>query len=463
MLDLEKRTAILCLYKSGQSIRSIARAVKVSRNSVKKVIKSGQAEVPHIERQDQLTPHLTTIRELYAECKGNLVRVHEELESRHKVSIAYPTLTSFCRRNEIGVQPKKRSGRYYFKPGEEMQHDTSPHTVKIAKGKRKLHCASLVLCYSRMIFFQLFVTWRRFNARVFLTEALSYFGGSAHTCMLDNSTVIIAHGTGEDAVPAPEMVAFAERFNFTFKAHAVGDANRSARVERPFDYIEKNFYPGRTFASMADINRQARLWCDKVNRTYRRHLRAIPLELFALERTVLDPLPIYVPDVYDLHIRRVDVEGYVTVHTNRYSVPAALIGRQMQIHETKDHIRVFDGHQLVCQHDVAEPGQKRRMTLEQHRHPGSRARKNGPPLPHERVLRAASPRLSVMVDALRKKQGGRAARAIQQLHNIYLDYPTDAVITAVDTALKYGLLDMKRIEGIVLRTIAGDFFKLSHE
>jgi len=32
----------------------------------------------------------------------------------------------------------------------------------------------------------------------------------------------------------PEMVAFAERFGFEFRAHALGHANRSARVERPF-------------------------------------------------------------------------------------------------------------------------------------------------------------------------------------------------------------------------------------
>jgi transposase len=44
----------------------------------------------------------------------------------------------------------------------------------------------------------------------------------------------------------------------------VGDANRSARVERPFDYIENNFFPGRTFTDWEDLNAQARSWCVKV-------------------------------------------------------------------------------------------------------------------------------------------------------------------------------------------------------
>ncbi len=41
------------------------------------------------------------------------------------------------------------------------------------------------------------------------------------------------------------MEAFAERFGFAFMAHEKGDANRSARVERPFDYVENNFYADR--------------------------------------------------------------------------------------------------------------------------------------------------------------------------------------------------------------------------
>ncbi|MEL6185075.1 MAG: hypothetical protein AAFU79_10660 [Myxococcota bacterium] len=65
--------------------------------------------------------------------------------------------------------------------------------------------------------------------------------------MIDNSSVIIAQGRGKDARPTPAMQALAHRFGFRFEAHAVGHANRSGRVERPFRYIENNFYKGRTF------------------------------------------------------------------------------------------------------------------------------------------------------------------------------------------------------------------------
>jgi transposase len=50
-------------------------------------------------------------------------------------------------------------------------------------------------------------------------------------------------------------------------------------VERPFSFIENNFLAGRTFASWEDLNQQARQWCDRVNATYKKHIRAVPREL----------------------------------------------------------------------------------------------------------------------------------------------------------------------------------------
>ena len=129
----------------------------------------------------------------------------------------------------------------------------------------------------------------RFHCKVFLTDALEYLTGAAATCMIDNTHVVVASGTGARMVPAPEMAAFAERFGFVFRAHEKGDANRSARVERPFHFIEHNFLAGRTFADLADLNAQARAFCDKVNATPKRHLHASPRELFAAERTAPAP------------------------------------------------------------------------------------------------------------------------------------------------------------------------------
>jgi transposase len=458
MIDLDTRTAILRLQQQGHGIKTIARALAISKNTVKRVLCAPSA--PPATRPLSLEPHTALVRELFARCRGNRVRVHEEL-AHAGIAVPYPTLTRFLRRGGIGVTPKQRAGQYHFAPGQEMQHDTSPHTVAIAGKQRALQCASLVLCYSRMLYAQCFPTFHRFYAKVFLTEALQYLGGSAGQCMVDNSSVIIAHGTGKNAVPAPEMEAFSAHFGFSFLAHEIGDANRSGRVERPFHFIENNFYAGRTFSSLADLNEQLRTWCEKNNHTYKRHLRSLPTELFAAEKPHLKPLPIFVPEPYQTHHRTVDLEGYVHLHTNRYSAPDDAIGRSVEVRETKTRVRILHDHRVSCEHVREEEGAGLRKTLPAHRHPG-RGPKRGtlPPLPEETVLRAVGPELAALVEQLRKRHGGRAVRPLRRLHRLFLDYPTEPLRHAVGQALAYGLTDIDRIERMVLRTLSGDFFRL---
>ena len=354
MLSQNQRTTILELHAQGVSKREIARVLKISRLSVRKVLRANSAEVPKLLRPEKAEPYRQQILELLDSCKGNLVRVREELAASG-VHLSYSTLTAFCRRHGIGQQPIVPSGNYHFQPGEEIQHDTSPHELELSGKRRKVQTASAVLCYSRMLFFQMYPTFQRFDCKVFLTEALCYFGGAPTRVLIDNTHVVVLHGTGQEMVPVPEMAAFAERFGFQFVAHELGDANRSARVERPFWFIEKNFLAGRRFASWQDLNQQARQWCDRVNATYKKHIRAVPRELFAVERQHLKPLPVWIPEVYRLQERIVDVEGYVALHSNRYSVPFTWIGRRVEVRETKNQVVIqLDARNAVTHQRVAE-------------------------------------------------------------------------------------------------------------
>ena len=125
------------------------------------MLAEGKAVPDPVEREVQALPHLERITTLFTTCQGNLVRVREVLADEG-IEIAYSTLTRFCREHGIGVVAKVPVGRYDFEPGEEMQHDTSPHRVVIAGQERLLQCASLVLCHSRMIFAQAYPRWTRF-------------------------------------------------------------------------------------------------------------------------------------------------------------------------------------------------------------------------------------------------------------------------------------------------------------
>lgn len=461
MLDRDTRAAIFRLAREGHGSRAIARALGISRRVVKKVMRSGEVDVPAFDRAEPLSAHLERIRELHGACKGNQVRVWEKLTAETGVEVAYSTLTGFCRRHGIGVVPKEPVGSYEFPPGQEMQHDTSPHTVEIAGQMRLLQCASLVICYSRMLYAQLYPRWTRFECKVFLSRALEHFDGAAQRCVIDNSSVILCGGTGKHARPAPEMEAFSRRFDFQFLAHELGDADRSAKVERPFHYIENNFYAGRTFTSLADLNEQLRQWCARVNGKPKRTIGGLaPVALFAVEKARLTPLPVYVPEVYEVHQRRADVDGFVSLHTNRYSVPAELIGRTLAIRETIERVRLFDGHRLVVEHRRQECGARRTVLLPEHRQPRRQKRPAAPALPEEATLRSVSAVLAALLDRLRLHHGGQAARAVRQLHRMYFDYPLPALEKAVGAALEYGLIDLGRIERLVLRHVAGEFFRL---
>lgn len=387
------------------------------------------------------------------------MRVHEELLAGG-AALSYQALTAFCRRHGIGQAPVKPAGRYYFEPGEEMQHDTSPHEVVLGGRKRKVQTASAVLCYSRVLFFQCYPAFQRFDCKVFLTEALRYFSGATARVMIDNTHVVVLRGTGREMVPAPEMAAFAERFGFRFVAHEVGDANRSARVERPFWFIERNFLAGRTFSDWEDLNRQARQWCDRVNSTYKKHIRAVPRELFAVERLRLQPLPAWIPEVYRLHQRMVDMEGYVALHTNRYSAPIAWIGRRVEVRETRDKIEIqLDARNLVTHARIAE-AENQRVLLAAHRPPRGQGISRTQPHPEEKTILDAAPELAEYVAAVKQRGRKVPGLALRQLLRLVREYPRTPLLAAAREAARYGLYDLDRLERMILRRVAREYFLL---
>ena len=459
MLSQNQRTTILELHAQGVSKREIARVLKISRLSVRKVLRANSAEVPKLLRPEKAEPYRQQILELLDSCKGNLVRVREELAASG-AHLSYSTLTAFCHRHGIGQQPIVPSGNYHFQPGEEIQHDTSPHELELSGKRRKVQTASAVLCYSRMLFFQMYPTFQRFDCKVFLTEALCYFGGAPTRVLIDNTHVVVLRGTGRQMVPVPEMAAFAERFGFQFMAHELGDANRSARVERPFWFVERNFLAGRHFTNWQDLNQQARQWCDRVNASYKKHIRAVPRELFAVERQHLKPLPVWIPEVYRLQERIVDVEGYVALNSNRYSVPFTWMGRRVEVRETKNQVVIqLDARNAVTHERVAE-AEYQRITVAAHRPPRGTSSQRPNPHPEEQLILQAAPEITDYVTALKQRSRKLVVLALRQLLRLVRDYPREPLLAAVREAAHYGLYDLDRVERMILRRVARDYFLL---
>jgi transposase len=117
MLSQAQRTTILELNAKQVSKREIARVMGISRVAVRKVLRSNSTAVPELQRPEKAEPYRQQILELFDQCKGNLVRVHEEMLASG-AEVSYSALTAFCRRHGIGYAPPTPAGQYAFAPGE---------------------------------------------------------------------------------------------------------------------------------------------------------------------------------------------------------------------------------------------------------------------------------------------------------------------------------------------------------
>lgn len=449
------------MYHKGCGIRQIGRTLKLSKNTVRRVVRGESREtVLRTSRYEELRP---VIAELFKPCRGNVVRIQEIVEEKYGPLIPYSTLTRLVRNLDLR-ETKHRAGSYTFPPGQDMQHDTTPHTFIMGGKKLKAQCAGLVLAYSRKLFIQYYPAFTRFEAKCFLREAFLFMEGTCSECTIDNTSVIVARGSGPEAEITPEMEHFGRVFGIKFIPHRVGHADRKARIERNFSYVERNFLAGRTFSDWHDLNGQARKWCTEVaNRKVKRSLGMSPEEAYLLEKPHLIPLPSHIPPVYETLYRTVDVEGYVRVDTNRYSVPERLIGKQVEVHKSWDRVHVFFKHKKVADHSRLIAKRETRVTAKGHHPPLNRSKAHRGPSKEEMILRGKDDLLDEYVKQLRKRSKGRGQRKMRKLLELKRTYPDKAFKKALKEASHYGLYDLARLEEMILSRVAGEFFKIDDE
>ncbi|MEW6169330.1 MAG: ATP-binding protein [Pseudomonadota bacterium] len=347
MTPADLQAAVRTLHAQGRSLRAIGRAVGLSRNTVRRILRQAPVQTEQVPFDATLRGHLQAA---YEKAGGNAVRVRELLAAEHGLSLSYSTLTRWLRLAGLRTPPR-RAGEYVFAPGQEMQHDTSPHKVMLGATRQTLQCAALVLACSRKLFIHYYTRFTRFEAKHFLLEAAVFMDGVCPVCVVDNSHVVLAGGSGADAVIAPEMQAFARALGFAFRAHRIGHPDRKGRIERPFAWVEGNFLAGRSFADLADLNAQARTWCNEVaNAKPKRALGMSPEAAYRIEQMSLKRLPATLPPVYDVLERVVDLHGFVSVDTHRYSVPERWVGQSLTVYKHFAEIRVYRRQELLATH-----------------------------------------------------------------------------------------------------------------
>jgi transcriptional regulator with XRE-family HTH domain len=456
MIPIEIRNGVRLLRAQGQSLREISRLLKLSRNAVRRILRGKEREQTPLPPCDGAT--LAKLEEAFKRARGNGVRVQELLASESGLNVPYSTLTRWIREAQLR-DPPKRSGEYHQGPGEEMQKDTSPHRVLLSGKAVTAQCAGLTLAYSRRLFFQYYPRFTRFEAKQFLLEAVCFNDGSCPVCIVDNTSVVVVAGSGSEAVIAPEMVAFARSLGFEFRAHRINQPTRKGRIERPFAWIERNFLAGRTFADFEDLNRQALAWCREIaNQKPKRILGTSPEAAYLMEKPHLTALPRVLPPVYEVLERVVDLYGYVSVDTNRYSTHERHVGRPVSVYKHPGEIVIYHRGSEICRHRRLVGQRDARSTLPGH-HPTPTRADRGPAL-EEQLLRGDHPSLERYAAALKQRAYGRGVRALRRLLELKRTYPSGPFLAAIEEALRFGLFDLQRLETLILKQVAGDFFNL---
>jgi len=174
----------------------------------------------------------------------------------------------------------------------------------------------------------------------------------------------------------------------------------------------------------------------------------------------LKPLPAWIPEVYRLHQRTVDVEGYVSLHVVRYSVPVSWIGRRVEVRESRDRVEIELNVRNIVRHVRVPTPDKIRITLPEHKPARGQGIKRSDPHPAEQVLIEAVPTIAAYLAALKQKGRRIPAFAVRQLLRLWQEYPLEPFLAAVTEAAQYGLYDLDRVERMILRRVAREYFLL---
>jgi hypothetical protein len=186
-----------------------------------------------------------------------------------------------------------------------------------------------------------------------------------------------------------------------------------------------------------------------------------PEAAYVMEKPHLRSLPAVLPAVYDVFDRVVDLYGFVSVDVNRYSVPERLVGKTVTVYKHYASIEIHYRRMPVAVHPRLIGVRDARHTLAGHHTVPQRAPRQ--PSLLSTLLRGEHRVLDAYVVALGAHLNGRGTRALNRLLQLKRSYPPQPFLAAVEQALKYGLFDLARLETLVLRHVAGDFFALDDD
>jgi transposase len=350
--------------------------------------------------------------------------------------------------------------RFETAPGEELQIDFSPYSVRVGGKLVRVHAFAVLLCYSRKLYLRFFREERTSTVLEGLTGAFVYFDGVTLRVVMDNMTQAVLGRLGKDRTVLwqQRLLDCARHYGFEPVACAVRDPDRKGKDEKVFRLVWDDLVKGSDFESWEDLERRARIWLDETPETgnLRVHgtTRRVPNQVWEQEeRQLLIRLPEASFPSYEPDVREVDRDSTLSVNGSRFTVPSSLANSTVAVHLYADHFEVLDRQQRVAfSRRYASEAQKGKLIIDPtHYAAVPRRPKDQRSGRLDEAFVQRFPGLSALVDGLTRRYKTLGPIQLRALLRLADAYGRDCFLAAAQKAQEYKRYDARAVERILER------------
>lgn len=352
-------------FVDGKGIRQIVRDFKISRNTVRDILRSGKTDQQY-QRSKQPRPKLglfaDRLSELLNEDSAKPVKhrrsaqiLFEQLQ-REGYEGGYDTLRRYVAtwKQSQEVATVRAFIPLAYDPGDAFQFDWSYESVELGGVPVELKIAQFRLCHSRKPYC---VGYTRESLEMVLdahVRAFEFFGGVCRRGIYDNlKTVVTKVLMGKDRVFNRRFQSLASHYLFDPVACTPAAGWEKGQVENQVGVVRNRFFvKRRRFADLAELNEWLEQECRNHAATARhpeRKDRTID-EVFAEEKGHLLTLPVSPFDGFQESVARVSSQLLISFDRNRYSVNAMAVGKTVAVRAYADRIIVVLNDRVVAMH-----------------------------------------------------------------------------------------------------------------
>lgn len=300
MIGREKRMLLRHYLEEGLSKVEISRRLDMSRDTIHRLIRSGQldrdldAEPVRYKPRPAVATKLgkykaMIVARLAAYPRLSAVRLLEEVCAAGYTG-GYTQVKEFVRTVRPREEPEPVV-RFETPAGLQAQVDFGE--FKFPWGKR--YALVVVLGYSRLLWLRFYEGQDMRTLFRGLEEAFAFFGGVPKELLFDQMKAVITKDLrllGGQLVINEEFLRFAAHWGFKARACRPYRAQTKGKVERPIRYVRENFVYGREFLDDLHLDAERERWQEgTANPRLHATTKERPRERFERdERHVLQPL-----------------------------------------------------------------------------------------------------------------------------------------------------------------------------